>query len=231
MAGCLHQEAVDTLRRALQFYPGDGDLWKCLGEELTELDGPCDDAVDAYRMATVLFPNDIYYWGVLGHAYSRAGRSEEAIAAHRKVIQLAEDCGHKGRIVTAWCDLGHTYMAAHRFREALDAYDTAMKMETQESAPWEGMLRLFLEIGRVEEALALCRLARRLFPDQYVFVYWLKTLETEAAKLHAGPLTSRQKPIAPSDNTCNGGSSRSQKASRPAQGDLFHDDASSEETA
>jgi len=87
-------------------------------------------------------------WSTLGAMLRRRGRLEEAIACHRRGVELMPwNAG-------IWTNLGNALLDAHRLQEALEAHDQAVAL-----APDDVMLRFnrivaLRQAGRFHEALA-----------------------------------------------------------------------------
>ncbi|HLF25938.1 MAG TPA: tetratricopeptide repeat protein [Anaerolineae bacterium] len=97
-------------------------------------------------------------WYRLATTYSLAGRSEEAIAAYQRAIDLDPKYAypHNG--------LGNVYADLGRTEEALAAYERAIDLDPKYAAPHYGLGNVYRDLGRTEEALAAYQRAIDLDP-------------------------------------------------------------------
>lgn len=83
-----HQEAVNTMRRALSQRPQDASYHNTMGTLLGNA-GAFDMAVTAFRRACQLQPDMAVAWYNLGVMLTRCVRNDEAVAALQKAVTLA----------------------------------------------------------------------------------------------------------------------------------------------
>jgi tetratricopeptide (TPR) repeat protein len=99
----------------------------------------------------------------LGAVYSDLRRSEEAIAAYRRAIELDPNEGapHNG--------LGNVYRDLGRSEEAIAAYRRAIELDPEEAIYHNNLGNVYSELGRSEEAIAAYRRAIELDPEEAVY--------------------------------------------------------------
>lgn len=85
-----HEEAVDKLRQASQLKPDNADWHNDFGNVLFALER-FDEASQAYAAAAALLPQDHAIRTSLGAAYLECGRTQDALAALERAVQLAPD--------------------------------------------------------------------------------------------------------------------------------------------
>lgn len=120
-----HQDALQTMRRALAYRPRDPGYHNTLGTLLGNA-GEFDGAVDALRAACKLQPTMALAWYNLGVMLTRCVRNDEAVTALQQAVTL--DCDHRAsRALLA--DLlrmrGLVDEAAAEYRRILVAYPYA----------------------------------------------------------------------------------------------------------
>lgn len=112
-------EAIDLLRRAHAWRPGDVQVLDILGDALTA-EGRLGEAIDAYRTAIRHAPADARLHSKLGIAFNDSGRHGEAIAALR--IAVACDPG----AARSHFNLGVVLSDTGDHAAAADAYEAAI---------------------------------------------------------------------------------------------------------
>jgi hypothetical protein len=77
------QAAINWDRENAQYYDALGNL-----TSFYLISAKYDESVAPFERATRLSPNGAHYWSDLGAAYDRAGRTNEALKAYQKALQL-----------------------------------------------------------------------------------------------------------------------------------------------
>lgn len=85
-----HQDAIDSMRRAVAQRPYDGLYYNTLGTVLGAA-GEFDDAIAALRRCCELQPGFAVAWYNLGVMLTRCVRHDDAVVALRKAVALAPD--------------------------------------------------------------------------------------------------------------------------------------------
>jgi TolB-like protein/Flp pilus assembly protein TadD len=117
------------------------------------------DAADAEsRQAIELAPEDPYVYWRRGVCLRYAGRSEEAIAAHRQAEFLDPFS------VVAIQEVGWALYYGRRFDEAIDQFHKAVELEPGWDQLYFGLGQTLVQQQRHEEAVAALRTAARMGP-------------------------------------------------------------------
>ena len=113
------QEALATLRRALELQPDYPGVRKNLGLALMQVGRP-QEAVPTLRRALELQPNDPEVQRGLGFALMQVGRPQEAVATFRRALELQPDDPEvHHNLAIAFKIVGQPREAVGEFREAL----------------------------------------------------------------------------------------------------------------
>ena len=111
-------EALQHVERALALEPANGDAYYAAGR-IYESQGKLKEAEAAYKKATEIQPNRMNYDG-LGSLYLRTRRTEAAITAFRRSIELAPDSFIAYRnLGVAYYMQGNLVETASQFQKAL----------------------------------------------------------------------------------------------------------------
>ncbi|MFE4967876.1 ATP-binding protein [Streptomyces sp. NPDC056660] len=108
-------------------------------------------------------------WNHLGLALRHAGRTEEAVDAHRRARDLHRAAGGGRREAAAWNNLGLALRHAGRAEEAVDAHRRARDLYRaagdgrREATAWNNLGLALRHTGLVEEAVDAHRRARDLY--------------------------------------------------------------------
>ncbi|MDD2722656.1 MAG: tetratricopeptide repeat protein [Methylovulum sp.] len=86
------------------------------------------DALAAYRRATELEPNDAGGWRQLGRLLNQTGKSDEAIVAFQKQLELAETNQDQTNIAESYSNLADVYQARSEFNTAIKLYQKALQV-------------------------------------------------------------------------------------------------------
>ncbi|SCU85205.1 LADA_0D06238g1_1 [Lachancea dasiensis] len=88
-----------------------------------------DKTVDCFKAALAVSPDDELMWNRLGASLANSNRSEEAVQAYRKALQL------KPTFVRARCNLAVSCMNMGCYKEAAEYLLTALTMQEVEGVP------------------------------------------------------------------------------------------------
>ena len=123
------------------------------------------------RLAIELAPGDAYVYWKRGVYLRYAGRSEEAVAAHRQAESLDPFS------LVGIEEVGWPLYYARRFSEAVEQFRRAVELESQWDQLYFGLGLTLTQQHRYEEAIASLRTAVQLGPDnplnQALLVYGL----------------------------------------------------------
>ena len=119
-----------------------------------------DDSVAFYEDALRQSPTVSLWpsvWQSLADAYQDAGRTEDALAAYRRMLAL-EPQNYK-----TYCNMGVTYQKAGRLDEAIAAYRASLAIEPNEMA-YSNLGIAYHQLGRFDDAIRAYRDALALRP-------------------------------------------------------------------
>ncbi len=141
----LFEESLRTLENARQMSPRNPDIITKLGY--------------------------IYWnWGILtSDPGQRAEKLEVALAHYQQAVTLSPlNHGHllKGSIVRTYLRLGATYADLGKFSQAAEAYQKASEKVTDSYESHKGLASVYLQLGRLDEALEEAKTARDLAPEE-----------------------------------------------------------------
>ena len=100
----------------------------------------------------------------LGNAYNELDRFEEAIAQHKKALDVNPKF-HK-----AWVNLGICHRLTGKFDEAEKCYKKALELKPDYAELWASMGALYIHQGKYDEAVKVLRKSVSL--DKNVAVAW-----------------------------------------------------------
>ena len=149
-----YPEAIAALRKVLANSPQMTDAWEFLGDSLAKL-GQRYEAVAAYREALKTSGGAGYIAAQLAALYYDLGELDEA-EAHVKLVvgwNPARAHGLMARIL----------LARKKFAEAEREARAALGAANEPIGPQIVLAEVFEQTARMEEALAACREARRLY--------------------------------------------------------------------
>ena len=189
--GALTQ-AERLYRQALQYQPGDAELWGRLGRVCYALGRP-DEAVTSLRRALELRPTDVVLSNDFGVALLEQGRLDEALDALRVATQLRTDyreAHHNQGIVrmrqgdpdgavvcfrcvlalkpddaVAYCHLGDALAGLGQHDQAVDCYRRAVQLRPELDQAWLNLGRALRGLNQADEAVSCYERAARLRPE------------------------------------------------------------------
>jgi predicted O-linked N-acetylglucosamine transferase (SPINDLY family) len=187
-----HPKAIELIRRAIGFLPGDASFFSNLGLAL-HAQRQFDDAVAAYRQALALKPDYADALYNLGNALQLTQQPEEAAVCYRRAVAVAPDFveahNNLGNVLrdTGWLDeavesyrralalkpglaalhnnLGNALKAQRRLAEAIGSYREALRLHPNFPDALNNLGNVLQELEQVDEAVALYRRALVLRPD------------------------------------------------------------------
>ena len=169
-----HDDALNTLDKAVQLKPDDAELWKHLGNALVELKR-LQDALLSFQQALKLNPRHCNAAQQCGLLLGEAGRLEEALAHFRLCRELQP---HDPAILTS---VTRCLIGLKRPEEALTENQRAYERDPGNAASCDNLGVVLDLLGREQEALPWLDRALALRPD---FVDALNDKGLVLAKLH-----------------------------------------------
>lgn len=158
------EEALDYLRRAEQLRPDEPQLWFHIGNALLAL-RRYDEAAEACRRSLALRPGDVDTLNNLGNALAGALQHEAAIVCFRQALVLRPNAPpvlyNLGRALAA---LDRLEAAAESFRAVLPLLDSDTETGRLLDV-YNGFCDVLIQLGRYDEALAVCRAAPASIAD------------------------------------------------------------------
>jgi tetratricopeptide (TPR) repeat protein len=169
-----HAEAVDHLSRAAAERADNAQLWLNLGNAHQGLHQH-PQAIEAYERALALNAGDPGLLNNLGSSLRQLGRTDEAIGRFRQVLVLHPDhAPAHNNLAAALADADQLEAAVVSYRRALAAAPADTPPDRLASVV-NGLGKVLLDLGRLEEALAACRDLQARYPDLNV-VEWNASL-------------------------------------------------------
>ena len=154
-AGRVAMDKAKQMRSEVQRMPA--DQRGTLPHQVAELfQTAITEFEEAQKAATEKEPNLHLILANLGEAYEAAGRSEDAVAAYKKAIELKPTAGY-------YNNLGNTLATLKRLEEAGQAYQKAAELEpTNASMYWRNFGIVLYNSGQLKEAIGPLRKATEL---------------------------------------------------------------------
>ncbi|MBL6986506.1 MAG: tetratricopeptide repeat protein, partial [Methylobacter sp.] len=111
------------------------------------------------RKMTIRFPRHEFGWKVLGSVLKLLGKTQDALAAMQKTVDLAPDD------IEGHYNLGLILLDLGRLKEAEASYRQALQLDTTYALAYSELGRTLIEQGRIDEAEASLRQALKNKPD------------------------------------------------------------------
>lgn len=86
-------------------------------------------------------------WTIMGNSYDQIGKTEEAVAAHEKAIELDP------KSAKAWTNLGATYRRTGDFEKAESSYQKALEIDPNYPEAHASIGALYIFQGKTEESI------------------------------------------------------------------------------
>jgi predicted O-linked N-acetylglucosamine transferase (SPINDLY family)/predicted SAM-dependent methyltransferase len=163
-------EAERTYRKILEHDPGDADALYFLGG-MAMAGGREAEAADLYRKAIDARPADPAFWFGLGTACHYLRRMAESVHAYRAGLALQPENA------TMRNNLAATLLEIGRGDEAREEMETLRRSGFESGQMMSNLGNVYREQARIDEAIAACRRAIELAPnDVHAFTNLLLTL-------------------------------------------------------
>ncbi len=149
--------ALDSLKTALYYWPGEG-AWQKWAGELADGCRQFQDACTHYEQALIFNPDSLEIANKLGKAYLRVGRVEEAVEVFSKAT------GQDPQNAEIWLNLAEAQFASGRQSDALNSSETSVRLDPNSSAAKVLCGEISLALGSESKALTMLRDALKLDP-------------------------------------------------------------------
>lgn len=150
-----YQEAVETLKSALQLNPNYADARYALGFSYQKL-GRCPLAIDEYKEAVRLAPENQGAQYGLGWCYGDLKRYGDAIDPLRQAVQLNPN------LTDAHVELGYALAQTQQYDEAIAQYQIAIGQKPDYGLSHYYLGRAYLASGNRNAALEQYRILKKL---------------------------------------------------------------------
>lgn len=169
--------ADETAHRILALQPSDPSVHMSLGYiELAR--GRFREAEEQFNQAVALDPNFAAVYVALGNLHSRTEGIQKALEYYHKAIEL--DPGTTGP--SAYNAIGAEYLAQMELDPAREAFEKALEIEQLNGAAHNGLARILIEEGKMEEAQKELEVALRYLPNDRRVLGTLAALRNKKEK-------------------------------------------------
>ncbi len=150
------RDGISLYQSALRVVPRSAKMRFNVGTQMKNF----DEALKEYQEALRIYPDyarrDSLFAGFFGSALLEKGRVDEAVAALERAVVLGS------KFQGVHYNLGLGFSKQERWEKAEDAYRSALVLDLQDPAPWNGLSFVLWKQGRYEEALKAAEEALRL---------------------------------------------------------------------
>ena len=171
-------EAISQLESQIALTPRDDRLWALLGQAHYQVNQH-NDAVAAMREALRLRPDHSPYFADLGMTLRADGRPAEAEALLREAIR------RDGANPLARHALGNLLVSLRRHDEAITVFGTLLTQTPNFFPALENLASLFVEMGRLADALKLIETALHHAPNDHRLYSMLAIILDKGGNQHA----------------------------------------------
>jgi GlpG protein len=149
-----------------------------------DLEQGCNEsAARRYELAVKLNPTQGDWWYNLGVARQRLERSDEAIAAYQRAVELKPgDKGFRQTLAGLKAQLAQRKQTAGETEEAIRLYREALLDDPHQAASWYDLGVACEKLGRIEGARAAYQRAVELEPEQEIYRVALESLPPPAGQ-------------------------------------------------
>jgi tetratricopeptide (TPR) repeat protein len=159
--------------------PENAAIWYRLGSARIRLENTLD-AVNSFHRASTLEPDNHAYRTALAEAYIEQRWFDEAASEFETLVEVFPDSAR------LWTRLGYAFNHGNRYEEAMGAYERALSFDPGNSEYVRNLTSAVLNRGAelqkdgdYDGAREMYRYARILFPQDWVSLNNLATLEME----------------------------------------------------
>ena len=122
-----------------------------------------DQALTSYEKILEINPDDPDVWNARGNILTEMDRSEEALVAYDKSLELCLNEANEMDPST-WNRKGNALMELSRFHEAVNCYDEALTLDPENDIILSNKGVALIELGRFNEAIEVFRKALMINP-------------------------------------------------------------------
>jgi tetratricopeptide (TPR) repeat protein/arylsulfatase A-like enzyme len=152
--------ADETAQRILALQPNDPGVHMSLGSNALAR-GQYREAEEQFNQALALDPNFAAVYVALGNLHSRTEGIEKGLEYYDRAIEL--DPGTTGP--AAYNAIGTDYLSRMELDQARDAFDKALEIDPLNGDAHNGLARILIEEGKMEEAQKELEVALRFLPN------------------------------------------------------------------
>jgi len=161
---------IAELTRATQRVPDYFELWMHL-VSARQTRGDLTGAIDAMGRARRLRPDDPVLLGMFAKLALESGNAGAAVEAYQAMTNRYPDDA------VSWHQLGLAYEGAGRDEEATRAHMTAIDVDPNSQAAWQGAFRTQIRRRALDEAFQLARRLTEHAPESYLGFYYQAQLQ------------------------------------------------------
>ncbi|MEQ8169964.1 MAG: tetratricopeptide repeat protein, partial [Candidatus Eremiobacterota bacterium] len=149
------QNAIETYRNAIKYYPEDACLHYNLGRTYQE-NGQTERAIDQYREAISINGKNADFYNYLGISLYEKRDYKEAIENFNKAIKLEPDSA------IFYYNLGNAIYFSGDFKNSIDPYKKAVSLSPNDFSFHSHLGVAYIKIGLIEEGLMALENARKV---------------------------------------------------------------------
>ena len=159
-----YEAAIVAWKKALEFSPGEANIYLNLGVALARLGKP-NEAIPQYQKALEITPDAAEVRFRLGSALSDAGKFDEAIAQFRKVLEIRSQNESESYDATTYNLMGRALAGKGEMAEALKALERATQLRPGFGPHLYDYALALVQVNRLEEAQESVEAALRAAAD------------------------------------------------------------------
>ena len=159
----LSEEAIDILKRALEFIDDKIEIWNMIAMEFLLLED-FESAIPFFKKCLDSDNEDYQSLYNLIFCYENLGMIDESISELSSVLEK------RPYSKIAWHQIGKIYNKQGKFKEAISAFDFAIISDDQFVSAYIEKAKILDKVGRLNEALENFRISIELSePNSYIY--------------------------------------------------------------